>query len=257
MAKATRASVLWYGLSPLADVRGRIDRIDASGTAFDLIHGERKVPVFTPLIGRHNVYNCLAAAAACRALGIDLPAIAEGVAALNYVPGRLERVPGEAPFQVFVDYAHTDDALDKALSAMRPITKGRIIVVFGCGGDRDRTKRPRMARVAEKQAERVVVTSDNPRSEEPTAIIREIVAGLSEDGLKRTVVEPDRREAIRIAIGQAQEGDVVLIAGKGHEKYQIVGKERRHFDDVEVAGEMLAALAAAEPKAKPDGGASP
>jgi UDP-N-acetylmuramoyl-L-alanyl-D-glutamate--2,6-diaminopimelate ligase len=239
MAKATKARILWYGLSSLADLRGRIDRIDASGTRFDMIRGREAVCVSTPLIGRHNVYNCLAAAGACQAIGIDLPTIARSIATVNHVPGRLERVPSEAPFQVFVDYAHTDDALANVLSALRPVTRGRIIVVFGCGGDRDRTKRPRMARVVQEMADRIVVTSDNPRSEKPEAIIGEIVAGLSEDGRRRSEVQADRRAAIRLAIEQAREGDVVLIAGKGHERYQIVANQRHHFDDVEVAAELL------------------
>jgi UDP-N-acetylmuramoyl-L-alanyl-D-glutamate--2,6-diaminopimelate ligase len=240
MAQASRAKVIWYGLSSLADLRGRIDRIDSTGTHFALVRGSEQTPVFTPLIGRHNVFNCLAAAGACAALGIDLGTIAKAVGRVDYVPGRLERVPSGAPFQVFVDYAHTDDALEKALAAVRPITRGRIIVVFGCGGDRDRTKRPRMARVAEKNADAVVITSDNPRNEEPQAIIDQIVAGLSEEGRSRAVVEADRRRAISLALDQAREGDVVLIAGKGHEKYQIIGKQRLRFDDVEVAQELLA-----------------
>jgi UDP-N-acetylmuramoyl-L-alanyl-D-glutamate--2,6-diaminopimelate ligase len=196
--------------------------------------------VTTPLIGRHNVSNCLAAAGACRAVGVDLPTIAAALSQPGIVPGRLERVDVPAGYRVFVDYAHTDDALANVLGALRPVVgDGRIVCLFGCGGDRDRTKRPRMAKVAERLADRIVVTSDNPRSEDPVAILDEIVAGFSPAGRGRVDVEPDRRRAIEIAIDQARDGDVVLIAGKGHEKYQIIGAERTHFDDIEAAGEVM------------------
>jgi len=239
LAAATAAEVSWYGLSAAADIHARIEKIDAGGTRFSLIEQDRAVPVATPLIGRHNVYNCLAAAAAGRALGIDLETIAPALGSVSSVPGRLQRVPVEADYQVFVDYAHTDDALEKALSAIRPLACGRVIVVFGCGGDRDRSKRPRMARVAQDQADMVVVTSDNPRSEDPDAIIQEILSGLDEQGWARTVVQADRRSAIELAIAQAKGGDIVLIAGKGHETYQIIKDRRVHFDDTEVAAECM------------------
>jgi len=239
MAAATGGRVCWYGLSPAADLWARIDRIDAAGTDFTLACGERRVTARTRLIGRHNVYNCLAAAGACVALGVELDAIAEALGTVDCVPGRLQRVEADAPFEVFVDYAHTDDALANVLSALRPVTRGRLIVVFGCGGDRDRTKRPRMARVAEELADEVVVTSDNPRREEPGAIIDEILAGMSETGRRAASVEPDRRTAIGLAVGLARAADVVLIAGKGHESYQILGEKRVHFDDVEEAAAAI------------------
>ena len=193
----------------------------------------------TPLIGRHNIYNCLAAIGAARALDISLEEIAGALAGVTNVPGRLQRVESGKSFEVFVDYAHTDDALANVLSALRPVTQGRLIVLFGCGGDRDRTKRPRMAKVAQDLADQVFVTSDNPRTEDPDAIIAEIVAGFDGDGLARSVILPDRREAIAAAIGYALPDDVVLIAGKGHETYQIVGKQRLAFDDVAVAADVL------------------
>ena len=177
-ASATGAKVLWYGLSPAADVRGRIDRIDIGGTEFLLTVPGSEVAVTTPLIGRHNAYNCVAVAAAAEALGIGPETVAAALSAPEAVPGRLQRVRTDRPFAVFVDYAHTEDALANVLSALRPLTAERLIVVFGCGGDRDRTKRPRMARVAEQLADRIVITSDNPRSEDPAAIIDEIAAGL-------------------------------------------------------------------------------
>jgi UDP-N-acetylmuramoyl-L-alanyl-D-glutamate--2,6-diaminopimelate ligase len=239
LASATRAKIFWYGLSGPADVRAKIERIDAAGTRFVLIGQGKESPVRTALIGQHNVYNCLAAAAAGVALGIELPTIAAALETVPSVPGRLQRVPVPTDYQVFVDYAHTDDALEKALSAVRPLATGRLIVVFGCGGDRDRTKRPRMAAVAARLADRVVVTSDNPRSEDPRAIIEEILTGLDESGRHKTAVQVDRRAAIAQAIGEAQGGDIVLIAGKGHETYQIIGDRRIPFDDVEVAQQAM------------------
>jgi len=238
-ASAAAVKPLWYGLSPAADLRARIERIDVSGTRFTLIHGRRELPVSTPLIGRHNVFNCLAAAGTCLALDVDLPEIAAALETVERIPGRLERLKVDAPYRVFVDYAHTDDALANVLGSFRPITSGRIIVVFGCGGDRDRTKRPRMGRIAEELADHIIITSDNPRTEEPGAIIDEIVAGLSEDGRRRSEIQVDRRAAIGLAINLARAGDVVLIAGKGHENYQVVGTRRIHFDDVETAAELV------------------
>jgi UDP-N-acetylmuramoyl-L-alanyl-D-glutamate--2,6-diaminopimelate ligase len=238
-AAATQAKVWWYGLSPAADVRARIDEIDAAGSRFALIAGEAQREVRTPLIGRHNVYNAVAAATAGLALGLELPAVGAALETVDRVPGRLERVDVTAPYQVFVDYAHTDDALENVLGALRPLTCGRLIVVFGCGGDRDRSKRPRMARVAESLADHVVITSDNPRGERPEDIIEEIVAGFSSAGRERADVEADRREAIRLAVERAGAGDLVVIAGKGHEKVQIVGDERIDFDDVQVAAAAI------------------
>jgi UDP-N-acetylmuramoyl-L-alanyl-D-glutamate--2,6-diaminopimelate ligase len=241
IASGTAAKVCWYGLSPAADLWATIDRADASGTDFTFVQGQRRLKATTPLIGRHNVYNSLAAAAACEALGVDLGATAATLARFQRVAGRLQRVEAAAPFAVFVDYAHTDDALSNVLSALRPLTRGRLILVFGCGGDRDRTKRPRMAKVAEELADVVVITSDNPRSEPPEAIIEESLAGLTAAGRQRIVVEPDRRAAIGRAIAQAQPGDIVLIAGKGHENYQEVCGVKSHFDDVEVAAQAIGA----------------
>jgi UDP-N-acetylmuramoyl-L-alanyl-D-glutamate--2,6-diaminopimelate ligase len=241
IAAGTAARVCWYGLSPAADLWATIDRADASGTDFTFVRDQSRLKATTPLIGRHNVYNCLSAAAACEALGVGLGATAATQARFRLVAGRLQRVEAKAPFTVFVDYAHTDDALSNVLNALRPLTRGRLILVFGCGGDRDRTKRPRMAHVAEELADAIVITSDNPRSEQPEAIIKEILAGLSPAGRGRVAVEPDRRAAIERAISQARQGDIVLIAGKGHENYQIVGTVKSHFDDVETAAQAIAA----------------
>ena len=240
IAAGTEAGILWYGLEDAAALRGRIDRIDAAGAHFAMIHAGVETPVATPLIGRHNVQNCLAAAAAAVALGIAPDLIAEAIGRVSRVRGRLERVAGQAPYQVFVDYAHTDDALANVLAAVAPLADGQVILVFGCGGDRDRTKRSRMAQAAERGAGQIVVTSDNPRSEEPEAIIDEIVAGFSEAARRKVRVEPDRAAAIVWAVQSAERGDVVLIAGKGHEDYQIIGERRLHFDDVETAAQAIA-----------------
>jgi UDP-N-acetylmuramoyl-L-alanyl-D-glutamate--2,6-diaminopimelate ligase len=197
--------------------------------------------VWTPLVGRHNAENAAAALEAACALGVDP---AEAAAALRGVlpaRGRLEPVQ-QKPFLVLVDYAHTDDALEKALATVREVTRGSVHLVFGCGGDRDRTKRPRMGAVAGRRADHVVITNDNPRSESPQGIADEILAGLGRKG--RCVVQLDRRAAIREAIAAARPGDAVLIAGKGHETYQIVGGEVLPFDDAAVAREELQALRA-------------
>ena len=218
-----------------SDLAAHIESMDATGTAYRLRYGGQGVVVRSPLLGQHNVSNHLAAAGLCLAAGLDLRTIADGLAALTCVPGRLDRVEWDGPFSVLVDFAHTDDALQNVLTTLRPLCRGRLIAVFGCGGDRDRTKRPRMARVVEALADRVVVTSDNPRTEDPQQIIREILAGLANPQAEGLHVEPDRRAAIEWAIGQARPGDIVLIAGKGHEAYQIIGKQKFPFSDKDVA----------------------
>jgi UDP-N-acetylmuramoyl-L-alanyl-D-glutamate--2,6-diaminopimelate ligase len=241
VAGACAGRVTSYALDSPADVRGEIERADAHGSTFHVRAGGQRVEVFTSVIGRHNVYNCLAAAGAAIAVGVPLRTVASALGELPPVPGRLERVGADDGRAVFVDYAHTDDALANVLSALRPLAEGRLVVVFGCGGERDATKRPRMGAVAGSLADRLFVTSDNPRSEDGGAIIRDILSGLDAGGLAKATVEPDRRRAIETAIRQSAPGDVVLIAGKGHEKYQIVGDARVPFDDVEAAREALGA----------------
>ncbi|MBE0534134.1 MAG: UDP-N-acetylmuramoyl-L-alanyl-D-glutamate--2,6-diaminopimelate ligase [Phycisphaerae bacterium] len=233
--------VLWYGVDTETDIAGHIHSMDAGWTLFEVSFGGLKELVRTRLIGRHNVSNHLAAAGLCLAAGFDLMTIAKGLSALEAVPGRLEAVNCGQDFAVLVDFAHTDDALRNVLSTLVPLKKNRLICVFGCGGDRDRTKRPRMARVAEELADRVIVTSDNPRTEDPEAIIREVMAGFAEPNSARISVEADRRKAVRQAIAEATRGDIVLLAGKGHEDYQIIGTERMEFDDRKVAAEFLGA----------------
>jgi UDP-N-acetylmuramoyl-L-alanyl-D-glutamate--2,6-diaminopimelate ligase len=196
------------------------------------------------LVGRHNVQNCLAASAAATALGVDLEEIVAGLTSVRCVPGRLHRVEaGRTDVTVLVDYAHTDDALANVLSALRPLAGQRLIVLFGCGGDRDRNKRPRMAGVVARYADRIVVTSDNPRTEDPKRIIDEILPGFAPGDMERVTVEPDRRKAITQAIKMAAPGDMVLLAGKGHETYQEIGRERIDFDDAAVAADVLNTLA--------------
>ncbi len=193
--------------------------------------------VRVPLGGSYNVENTLAAVAAAVALGYPFPQIVEALPKVRPVPGRFEPVPNDKGIGVLVDYAHTPDALIKLLEAVRPLTTGRVATVFGCGGDRDRKKRPLMAQAASAGSDLTVVTSDNPRTEDPQSILDEVVAGIMPG--KKYVAILDRSEAIAFAIGQAQPGDVVVIAGKGHENYQIIGKTKTHMDDRELAREAL------------------
>jgi UDP-N-acetylmuramoyl-L-alanyl-D-glutamate--2,6-diaminopimelate ligase len=183
----------------------------------------------------------LAATATALELGYDLDSIVVGLSNCVGAPGRFERVPHDGDFAVVVDYAHTDDALLNTLKTARDLTRGRIITVFGCGGDRDRTKRVPMGRVAGENSDVVFITSDNPRTEDPLKIISEIEVGVVETGTEYCIVS-DRREAIHRAIAHASSGDVVIIAGKGHENYQIVGNDKFHFDDREVALDVIARL---------------
>jgi UDP-N-acetylmuramoyl-L-alanyl-D-glutamate--2,6-diaminopimelate ligase len=193
-----------------------------------------------PLVGKHNVENALTAAALVgEVFSMTAQQIAAGLRDCIGAPGRLQPVRCGQPFAVLVDYAHTDDALDNVLSALKPLTRGKLRVLFGCGGDRDRTKRPRMAKTAEKWADAVYVTSDNPRTENARSILEEIAGGFSPEGMRKTVVEIDRRRAIEAIVADAGPEDVVLIAGKGHENYQIIGTEKHHFDDVEEASRVL------------------
>lgn len=236
----------WYAIDGSADVKAYVRRMDAAGSVFDLTFNGIRAQVKTVLPGRHNISNCLAAAGLCLAAGIGLSDIAAGLSLLKCVPGRLEPIRCAAAqargIQVFVDYAHTDDALKNVLTTLRPICRGRLIVLFGCGGDRDKTKRPRMARVAESLADAVIVTSDNPRTEAPDAIIHDILQGFSKKRAQEPFVEEDRASAIRMAVKMARPDDIVLLAGKGHEDYQIIGTEKRHFSDAEEAMKAMEAL---------------
>ena len=180
IAAITKAKVFWFAVDENADLSAEIHSIDGSGTAFTLSYQGQSIRIKTPLLGRFNVANHLAAAGLCLAAGLDLKTVARGLSSLDAIPGRLENVKSNAPFTVLVDFAHTDDALDNVLSTLKPLCKARLIVVFGCGGDRDKTKRPRMAKVVEKYADLAIVTSDNPRTENPDDIISQIVAGFKD-----------------------------------------------------------------------------
>jgi len=245
-----------YAERIIADCRGKVVRCSATDAEADYFAKVEKLAadhsrillrgpggesaIALPLPGMHNVMNAMQALAATAA--VERRVKAADLARCPGVPGRLERVnagDGAGP-TVLVDYAHTHDALENVLRALRPITKGRLRVLFGCGGDRDRTKRPKMARAACELADDVIVTSDNPRTEEPQAIIAEILTGVPA-GRGDLTVEPDRAKAIAMIIATAAASDVVLLAGKGHEDYQIIGKTKRHFDDREEAAKALAA----------------
>ena len=223
------ARTLTYACGPRADVSADGIRLDSSGSIFRVTTPWGAADIRLGLLGRFNISNALAAVAATGALGVPLEQIVASLQDLDVVPGRLEEVPTGRDFQVFVDYAHTDDALQHVLQTLREITPRRLIVVFGCGGDRDTSKRPAMGAVASRLADHCIVTSDNPRSEDPAAIIAQIVAGM--DATDRMDVIQDRSAAIQHAVGMARDGDIVLIAGKGHEHFQEFGNTTVSFDD--------------------------
>ncbi len=251
--KATRARIITTGMTANANVhpRGTI-RHGIDGLSFTAATPAGDVAVTSPLVGRHNIFNILSAIGLGVALGFETDTIAAGIGNMKAVPGRMEKVEAGQPFGVIVDYAHTEDALVRLLEAVREIAAGRIITVFGCGGDRDRTKRPKMGAAAARGSDVVVVTSDNPRTEDPLAIIAEIEDGMAASGVRSSgagarmdgaktpyLVIPDRRRAIAEALDMAKAGDVVVLAGKGHEDYQVIGEKKVHFDDREVAREEI------------------
>ena len=257
--RSTSARVITCGFSTNADVRpeGPVGH-GMSGLAFTADTPAGPVAVASPLMGKHNISNILTAVGIGTALGISRDAIAAGIRDMKAVPGRMENVATGMPFGVIVDYAHTEDALVRLLDAVREVAKQRVITVFGCGGDRDRTKRPKMGGAALRGSDLVIVTSDNPRTEDPLAIIGEIESGMTGFGIrierpedaaggkrKPYLVIPDREAAIRSAIAIAGPGDVVVLAGKGHEDYQIVGTTKVHFDDREQARRALEQRSAA------------
>jgi UDP-N-acetylmuramoyl-L-alanyl-D-glutamate--2,6-diaminopimelate ligase len=245
LMRMTAAEVLTYGLKNEAEVSARDIRIGKDGLDCALRTRQGEKEIYSALIGEVNVYNILAATGAALALGIDLDTVARGIAVLPAVPGRMQLVPNKRGLTIVVDYSHKPEALLKALQVLNSFRSGRLITVFGCGGDRDRGKRPEMGRIAGEQSDLAVVTSDNPRNEDPLEIIREIENGITGTRLRKTTpeefgclsekgfytVEADRRRAIRLAVKIAQAGDIVLIAGKGHEDYQIIKGRKLHFDD--------------------------
>jgi UDP-N-acetylmuramoyl-L-alanyl-D-glutamate--2,6-diaminopimelate ligase len=230
---------LTYGLEPGADVTTRKPTISLSGIEFTAETPAGKIEVRSKLVGRPNVYNILAAIGAGVALALPKDVIATGIAQLSAVPGRFERIEAGQPFLVVVDYAHTDDALRNLLATAKDLNpNGRIITLFGCGGDRDRTKRPLMGEAAGRASEIVVLTSDNPRSEDPLLIINDVIVGVQRTKAK-LYVEPDRQKAIEVALDLARAGDIVLLAGKGHETYQVLRDRTIEFDDRAVARRVL------------------
>ena len=230
--------VLWYGLGAEPDLRARHIASTFQGLRFDVQFGKLRFAVESPLLGKINVYNILAACGAGLSYGIAPETVARGIAGLQAVPGRFERVDEGQPFVVAVDYAHTDDALRNTIAVARGLNPKRIITLFGCGGDRDRSKRPLMGRAAAEASDFVVLTSDNPRSEDPLAIMNDALVGIRRVDVP-LVIEPDRATAIARALKEAREGDVVILAGKGHETYQVLKDRTIPFDDRAVAREVL------------------
>jgi UDP-N-acetylmuramoyl-L-alanyl-D-glutamate--2,6-diaminopimelate ligase len=250
-----KTTVYTFGTSEQTDIHpvGKIGH-NINGLSFSVQTPKGVLSVDSPLVGQFNVYNILSAIGTGFSLGFKAGVIAEGIKSMRAVPGRMEKVDEGQPFGVVVDYAHTEDSLAGLLDAVRAMAQGRIITVFGCGGDRDRTKRPKMGAAAVKGSDVVIVTSDNPRSENPLDIIREIETGMTGIGLKIASLDakppavsgkkpyhiiPDRHEAVAAAVRMARPGDVVVLAGKGHEDYQIIGEKKIRFDDREIAREEI------------------
>ena len=236
LIEMTKSRIIAYGIKNIADVQAQNIQMNLSGSQFTIVLEKGKLNVKTSLIGRHNIYNILAAFAVAWAEEIPLEKIKKGIEQLKFVPGRLEQINAGQDFNVFVDYAHTEDALKNILLSIRQVSPNRVILVFGCGGDRDKTKRPQMGRVAGELADEAIITNDNPRSEDPEAIAQEIQSGFSK---KNYQVILDRSEAIGAALAEAKPGDVVLVAGKGHEDYQIFKDRRVLFKEHEVIRKHL------------------
>ncbi|MDP9173063.1 MAG: UDP-N-acetylmuramoyl-L-alanyl-D-glutamate--2,6-diaminopimelate ligase [Planctomycetota bacterium] len=240
MTAGCKGRIIRFGFGKNADYRARDIAVTAEGSHFILHTPDGQAEVEVGLIGKHNIANALTAAAIVgEVFGLSVHQIASGLKDAPGAPGRLQAVRAGQPFAVLVDYAHTDDALENVLTAMRPLTRGKLRVLFGCGGDRDRTKRPRMARTAARLADAVYVTSDNPRKENPAQILDDIFTGFGRNHSTPIVREPDRRAAIEKILTDADAGDVVILAGKGHEDYQIINDVKFHFDDVEEATRVL------------------
>ncbi|MBU9720446.1 MULTISPECIES: UDP-N-acetylmuramoyl-L-alanyl-D-glutamate--2,6-diaminopimelate ligase [Bacillaceae] len=232
----TAAPIITFGIKKNADIRAEHVSINEQGTSFTMTMGNQSVPVTMKLTGTFSVYNALAAAAACYASDVPLESIAKSLETLEGVSGRFERVEINQPFHIIVDYAHTPDSLENVLNTIKEFAKGKISVVVGCGGDRDKTKRPIMANIAEKLSDYVYLTSDNPRTEDPIEILKQMEEGM--EGSNYTVIE-SRRDAIFEAVRRAERDEIILIAGKGHETYQTIGTVNHHFDDRLVAKDAV------------------
>lgn len=241
MSKVCKGNICTYGLTAGADVWAENAKISASGASFTVKGKWSSCALNLRMTGMFNVYNALAAFTASAVAGVPIETIKDALENVRGVPGRFEMVDSGQEFSVIVDYAHTPDGLENTLKTARQITQGRLITVFGCGGDRDRAKRPMMGEIAARYSDFAVLTSDNPRTEDPLAIIEEVEAGVRHFAGKGSyAVEPDRRMAIRLAVSAARRGDVVVIAGKGHEDYQIIGMRKFPFDDRLEAAAALA-----------------
>jgi UDP-N-acetylmuramoyl-L-alanyl-D-glutamate--2,6-diaminopimelate ligase len=238
MALHPKTEIVWYGLGADSNLRAQHVSSSFQGLRFDVQFGKMRFAVESPLIGKINVYNILAACGAGLSYGIAPETVARGIANLAAVPGRFERVDEGQPFVVVVDYAHTDDALRNVIAVARGLNPKRVITLFGCGGDRDRAKRPLMGYAAAEASDFVVLTSDNPRSEDPLAIMNDALVGIRRFDVAH-LVEPDRAVAIARALKEAREGDIVILAGKGHEPYQVLKDRTIAFDDRAVAREVL------------------
>ncbi len=233
------AGAITFGIEPGAMVAAENIKLSEKGIEAVVKYPAGQITLSSPLLGKPNLYNILASTAVALTLNIPVAAIKEGVASLKGVPGRFEKIENSLGLHVFVDYAHTDDALKNLLETVREFNPKRIILVFGAGGDRDKTKRPRMGEAAGRLADWTIITSDNPRSEDPLAIISDIEAGIKKTGTQNYQIIPDRREAIEKALSLGARGDYILVAGKGHEDYQIIKDKVLHFDDAEVIQEIL------------------
>ena len=237
MSKNCKARKMTYGVEKEADVCAREIELSDKGIRFQLDYQGKKTLISSSLIGSYNVYNILAAIGTALVYGTPIDEIQAKLAEVIQVPGRLERIENRQGFSVFVDYAHTDDALEKVLRALLELKRGRLFVVFGCGGDRDRMKRPKMGQAATTLADFSLITSDNPRGEDPMTIIEDVLQGCKDPS--RYLIEPDRKIAIERAISMLEPTDLLLIAGKGHERYQIIGSRQVVFDDRDIAQQAL------------------
>ena len=239
MLAAAKGETLTYSArSDDADLTAKNVELKSAGASYELVTRGDIARIITRMPGMFNVYNTLAAASAAYALGVPLATVKEALAVSRGVKGRLEVVPTDTDYTVIIDYAHTPDGVENILRAVRDFAEGRVICLFGCGGDRDKTKRPIMGETAASLADYLFVTSDNPRTEDPDAIIADILEGVKGAGTPYTVIT-DRTQAIAAALAEAQAGDVVILAGKGHETYQILGTEKIHYDEREIVADIL------------------
>ncbi|MBO1624860.1 UDP-N-acetylmuramoyl-L-alanyl-D-glutamate--2,6-diaminopimelate ligase [Bacillus cereus] len=234
--RSTAATVITYGIDTHSDIMAKDIVMTSGGTTFTLVTPSESIDITMKLIGKFNVYNVLAAIAATLVSGVSLQTIVEVVKKLTGVPGRFEVVDGGQDYTVIVDYAHTPDSLENVLTTAKQFAKGNVYCIVGCGGDRDRTKRPIMAGVATEYATHAILTSDNPRSEDPKSILDDMLTGAKGNNYEVII---DRKEAIFHAVSEAKAEDIIIIAGKGHETYQIIGKDVHHFDDREIAKEAI------------------